>query len=102
MAHGLHQANELLLVHRKLEVTCGEGPTEVGEGTVALVKDGTEPRTGGVPVDDEGTVEVQHLENGARREGPLQGLESRSSLVVPSEGIATQQARERRSDEAEV
>jgi hypothetical protein len=43
MAHGLHQAYELLLVCHQLEVTCGEGPAEVGEGTVALVKDGTEP-----------------------------------------------------------
>jgi hypothetical protein len=61
MAHGLHQADELLLVHRKLEVTGGKGPAEVGEGTVALVKDGAEPCTGSVAVDDERSVEVQYL-----------------------------------------
>jgi hypothetical protein len=61
MAHGLHQADELLLIRRKLEVTGGEGPAEVGEGTIALVKDGAEPRTEGITVDDELRVKVRHL-----------------------------------------
>jgi hypothetical protein len=52
MAHGLHQADELLLVRRELEMMRGEGPTEIGKRPVALVEHGTEPLSGGVAVDD--------------------------------------------------
>ena len=102
MTHGLHQTNELLLVRRELEVTCGEGPAEISERTFTLVKDGAEPHPGGIAVDHERPCEVRHLENGARREGPLEGLECRGGLVIPDERIATQEARERCRDEAEV
>ena len=90
MAHGLYQANELLLVRRELEVTSGEGPAEVGERPLTLVKHGAEPHPGGIAVDDERPCEVRHLEDGARRESLLQGLERRGGLVIPGERIATQ------------
>src|SRR4051812_24665928 len=85
VAHSLHQAYELLLVCGELEMTRCEGSTEVGERTVALVQHSAESYPGGVVVHDEWPGEVRHLENGARREGPLQGLECRGGLVIPGE-----------------
>jgi hypothetical protein len=76
-----------MLVRRKLEMVRGEGPTEVGKRPVTLVKHGTEPHAGGVAVDDVRTREVLHLENGAHREGPLQGLERGGGLIIPGEGV---------------
>src|SRR4051812_12952613 len=85
VAHSLHQADELLLICGELELMRGEGSAEVGERTVALVQHSAESYPGGVAVHDEWPGEVWHLENRARREGPLQGLECRGGLVIPGE-----------------
>ena len=43
----------------------GEGHAEECERSIALMKDGAEPRTGSVAVHDEWPVEVRHLKDGA-------------------------------------
>ena len=77
----------------------GEGPAEERKRTVALMEDDAEPHTGGIAVHHERTVEVGHLEDGTRHEGPLEGLERLSGLRILGEGVASQQACERRRDE---
>ena len=91
MAHGLHQTNELLLVRRELEVTCGEGPAEIGERPLTLVKDGAEPHTGGVVVDHERPCEVWHLENGPVVRAPLRA--SNAAVASSSQAKASRRSR---------
>ena len=54
-----------------------------------MIKDGTEPHTGGVAVHDERPVEVRHLKNGTHGEGPLKSLERSCRLLIPGKGVAT-------------
>ena len=66
------------------------------------MKYGAEPGARGITVHHERTVEVGHLEDGARREGPLEGLECRRRLSVPGEGVTAKEPREGRRDESEL
>src|SRR4051812_17620021 len=101
MTHGLDEANELPLVSCQLKMAQSERSAEESEGPIALMKNGAEPGARGVTVHHERAVEVGHLEDGACCEGPLEGLERRRRLVVPSEGVAAKQPREGRRDESE-
>ena len=60
----LYQANKLPLVGRQLDMAGGERPTEEGQGFGPLVEYGAKPSDGGVAVDHELPLEVQHLQNG--------------------------------------
>src|SRR4051812_28582678 len=102
MTNGLDKANKLPLVCCQHKMARSERPAEEGEGPIALMKHGAKTGARGVTVHHEWTVEVGHLEDGARREGPLEGLERRRRLVVPSKGIAAKQPREGRRDEPEL
>jgi hypothetical protein len=55
------------------------------------VKDGAEPRTGGVAVDDERPIEVRHVKNGARREGPFKA--SNAAVASSSQAKASRCSR---------
>ena len=89
MTNGLHKANELPLVCRQLKMAWSERPAEESEGPIALMKHGAEPGARGVTVHHERAVEVGHLEDGARREGPLEGLERRRRPRRKRRGEAT-------------
>ena len=102
MAHRLNQPNKLALVGRELVMASGEGAAEEGERSLALVEDGAEADARGVAVHHERHIKVRHLEDGSRRERPLESLECRSRLLVPGEGVASKETRQWRGDEAEV
>ena len=53
MAYCLHQPNELTLIRHQLKMACDKGAAKESEGSIALMEDRTEPRTGGVAVDGE-------------------------------------------------
>ena len=57
------------------------------------MKNGAEPHTRRVTVDDEDLVEVWHLEDRTRGEGGLQRPEGRLGVVVPSERVSAQETR---------
>ncbi|KAJ1276155.1 hypothetical protein BS78_05G192500 [Paspalum vaginatum] len=102
VAHSLHQADQLALVRRQLEVAASKRPAEEGEGSRALVENGAEPHAGRIAVDDEGPVEVRHLEDRACGQSALERLEGRGSLGVPCERVAPQEPGEGRRDDAEI
>jgi hypothetical protein len=66
------------------------------------VEDGTEANARGVAVHHERHVEVRHLEDGSRRERPLESRDFRSRLLVPGEGVTSKEAHQWCSNEAEV
>ena len=69
-----------------------ERPAAIGEGSSALVKDGTEPRTRRVAIHDEEPVEVRHLQDWPRSEGGLERLKRRGRVVVPSKRVTARDA----------
>jgi len=102
MMNGLHQPDEFALISRKLEMADSERPAAVGEGSSALVKDGTKPRTRRVAIHDEEPVEVRHLQDWPRSEGGLECLKRRGRVVVPSKRVSPQETCQRGSDDAEI
>jgi len=63
VADGLHQANEFALIGRQLGMLWRDVAAEEGDGTLALMKDGLEARTGCVTVDDELLAEIRELQD---------------------------------------
>jgi len=92
VSNSLHQANELALIRSELEMPSSKWPAEEGEGSGALVEDGTKPGTRSVAVHHEALVEVRHLEYGAGGEGALKRSELSLGVLVPSERISPQDA----------
>jgi hypothetical protein len=86
----LHEADELPLISRQLEMAGGKRLAEVGEGPSTLMKDRTEPRTRRVAVNDEELGEIQHLEHRPCRQGVLKGVEGGCRVVVPSKRVSPQ------------
>jgi hypothetical protein len=54
----MHQADELPLISRELQMSSSEREAEKHDGSDALVEHSTEPDAGRVAVDDEELVEV--------------------------------------------
>ena len=100
VVHRLDQADDLLLVRRKLKVAGGERVTEEGEWPLVPMKDRPKPHTGGVAVNNKWAVESRHLQDGTHREGVFQGLEHCCGLNIPCEGVAAEQPHQRGRDEA--
>jgi len=83
----LHQANEFALIGRQLGMLWRDVAAEEGDGTLALMKDGLEARTGCVTVDDELLAEIRELQDRTGGKRQLEGVESGSSIVGPSKHL---------------
>ena len=83
----MHQANEFALIGRQLGMLWRDVGAEEGDGTLALMKDGLEARTGCVTVDDELLAEIRELQDRAGGRRQLEGVESGSNIVGPSKHL---------------
>jgi hypothetical protein len=93
VAHRLDQPDKLALICRELVMASGEGAAEEGQRSLTLVEDGVKADARGVAVHHEWHDEIRHLEDGSRREHPLESHECHSRLLVPGEGVASKEAR---------
>jgi hypothetical protein len=94
VAHDDDQTDEFPLISGKLGMSQRDLLAEEGDGTIALMKNGTEARAGRIALDDEVAPEVPQLQHRCCSEGTLQGPKCILHLCTPAEAILAKQGGE--------
>lgn len=88
MAHRSDEANELAFIGGELGMLRGHRATEEGDGTLALVKNGVETRSGHVAIHNKRRSEIRKLQDWRCCERALEVMERCCRGVTPVERIA--------------